>query len=85
MTDVAKRRITETWREAVAGRAGDRAGEALSAYDALVRAGASEAEAAYRALRDRALLWSVDEPSDGAARLGGPGADQAGTGTGEGR
>lgn len=84
MTDVAKRRLAQTWREAVAARAGDRAGEALSAYDALVLAGASEAEAAYRALLERALLWSVDEPCDGATR-GGPGPDQAGTGTGEGR
>lgn len=82
MTDVAKRRITNTWREAMAARGagGGLAGESLAAYDALVAAGASEAEAAYRTLRDRRLLWSVDEPCDPVRT---DGTDQAETGTGD--
>ncbi|WP_375459556.1 hypothetical protein [uncultured Enterovirga sp.] len=79
MTDVAKRRVTETWREAVGSRAGIAAPACLAAYDGLVAEGSGEAEAAFRALGTHRLLWRVDEPYDPPETRAGSGA----TGTGE--
>ena len=52
MPHVAKRKLTETWRQAVARRAAecDREAECLADYDRAVRAGRREVEAAYAAL-----------------------------------
>lgn len=62
MSDVAKRKLRETWRAAVAARSRGSGPDCLAAYDALVGAGTPEAEAAYRALRAYGLLWSLHEP-----------------------
>lgn len=66
MALIAKRRLAETWREAVAARAGaaGRDGEAVSIYDRLRAEGRHEAEAAFHALGHVHLLWSVDLPGD---------------------
>ena len=62
--EIAKRRMDETWRQAVETRvrstAAARVEECLSAFDASLRSGASEAEAAYRTLARAGLLWSVE-------------------------
>ncbi|MDB5592511.1 hypothetical protein [Enterovirga sp.] len=65
MDRVAKRRMSETWREAVAGRCAG--AEPLAAYDAMVAGGMSEAEAAFRALAAAGLLWAIEEPITAAA------------------
>lgn len=55
---VAKRKIRQTWREAVAARA-----EALlPQFDAIHRESDDAGEAAYRVLAAAGLLWRVDEP-----------------------
>ncbi|NNM73984.1 hypothetical protein [Enterovirga aerilata] len=71
MTAIIKRKLGETWRDAVAGRlasaAPDRLPEGLATFDAAVRAGKAEVEAAYAVLADRNLLWHVDAPGFSAA------------------
>lgn len=61
---VAKRKVRETWREAVArrGAALGRAPACLAAYDAFAAGGAAEHEAAYRALALHDGLEPVDAP-----------------------
>jgi hypothetical protein len=67
MALIAKRKMHQTWREAVMARALTGAGEAgercLAMFDRLVGAGAGEAQAAYRALAAYDLLWA-EGPSD---------------------
>lgn len=62
MTGIAKRGMAESWRDAVAARAGGRRRQVVATFDALVSAGASDAEAAFRALQAENLLWSQEEP-----------------------
>lgn len=62
MTLIAKRKLWESWREAVARRAGPDDPAPLAGFDALVAAGASDVEAAYRSLAAAGLLWNADEP-----------------------
>lgn len=62
---VAKRKLNETWREAVARRAGElaRETECLRAFDQHLAEGRSEGEAAYRALaRFDALSATFEGP-----------------------
>lgn len=62
MAYIAKRKIRETWREAVAVRAeGAGAPACLAQFDALIGEGCIEAEAAYRALAAHGLLWALAE------------------------
>jgi hypothetical protein len=70
MALVAKRIMTETWRDAlrrVSARAGLEA-ECLSAFDAARREGTPEHEAAHRALAERGLLEQVELPGDPSAK-----------------
>jgi hypothetical protein len=69
MALVAKRKLTESWREATARRAREfgREQDCLRPFDAFVATGMSEFEAAYRALKLHGLLWPVDEPQDPSA------------------
>jgi len=67
MALVARRKMTETWREAVARQAGDEAGRALQAFDDGAASGLPEAEAAYLALKALDRLAFVDLPGDPAA------------------
>lgn len=62
---VAKRKVRQTWREAVALRAGDPSSP-LARFDSLCVEGSEEAEAAYRALEEAGLLWLADEPGAAA-------------------
>ena len=67
MALIAKRKTTETWREALAARAkGDP--RCLGRFDEQVAAGMTEAEAAYRALAAFDLLWQVEGLEDPGAR-----------------
>lgn len=78
---IAKRKLHETWRDAVSKRARDvRIPAALDAFDAMVRAGSGEAEAAYRALAEHELLWPISgpEPMQPAADRPAPGSDAGG-------
>lgn len=58
---VARRKLRQTWREAVVARAGA-AGDAVFRFDDLLRDGRDDGEAAYQALASAGLLWLVDEP-----------------------
>lgn len=64
MGEIAKRRMDQTWRQAVEARLRSAAPsgteEYLSAFDVLVRSGAGDAEAAYRTLARAGLLWRVE-------------------------
>ena len=62
MPMVARRGVRESWREAVARRAGPDAAAVLVDYDRRIAAGDDEADAAYRVLEALDLLWRVDEP-----------------------
>jgi hypothetical protein len=66
MALVAKRKLTETWREAIArrGREFGREQDCLEPFDALVAAGMRDLEAAYQVLKQHGFLWPVDEPQD---------------------
>lgn len=59
---VAKRKLRQTWREALAARAGGEGGAVLSRFDELLREGREDGDAAYHALASAGLLWLVDEP-----------------------
>jgi hypothetical protein len=63
---MAKRKIRETWREAVAARVqgNGEAERCLALYDATESAGASASEAAFRALEACGLLWEIAGPDD---------------------
>jgi hypothetical protein len=63
---VAKRKLTETWREAVARRGAERGRrqECLALFDSCVAAGAGEAEAAFETLRRWNCLFVVEGPED---------------------
>ena len=60
---VAKRKIRETWRKALAERAGPAAPELLPRFDTLCHDGVEEGEAVYRVLESANRLWVVDEPA----------------------
>jgi hypothetical protein len=66
MALIAKRKLHQTWREAVAARASGTNAEAdcLDAFDAILATGKTEAEAAFRALGAHGLLWNVQGPTD---------------------
>ena len=66
MALIAKRKIHQTWREAVAARAADEEVRArcLVVFDGIVNQGRSEAEAAFQALAVQHLLWDVVGPTD---------------------
>ena len=59
---VVKRKVRQTWRDAVANRIGPSDPDGLAAFDALLAQGRPEFEAAYRVLEARGLLWRADEP-----------------------
>ncbi len=61
-----KRKVRETWRDAVASR-GDALGvkaACLQAFDAHLATGRQDFEAAFLALRDQRCLWSIEGPED---------------------
>ena len=61
---VAKRKLGETWREAVKSR-GDTLGKrvaCLDAFDGHLAAGKRDFEAAFLALRDQECLWLIEGP-----------------------
>jgi hypothetical protein len=64
MSAIIKRRLRETWRDAVAARVADRRPEqtpmALAAFDNAVSRGEEEAEAAFATLSALGLLWHVE-------------------------
>lgn len=60
---VARRKVRQTWRDAVAARAGAAVGELLPRFDVLCREGIEQGEAAYRVLGQADRLWLVDEPA----------------------
>lgn len=66
MGQIVKRKLRQTWRDAVAARLAeaDPAGleGGLAAFDAERAGGQGEAEAAYAVLAARRLLWTVDAP-----------------------
>ena len=61
---VARRKVRETWREAVAARAGTLGWQlaCLEAFEAYLAAGRQDFEAAFLALRDHGGLWCVEGP-----------------------
>ena len=62
----AKRKVAETWREAVASR-GDALGKraaCLDSFDAYCATGKQDFEAAFLALRDQQCLWLIEGPED---------------------
>jgi hypothetical protein len=63
---LARRKIRETWREAVAARAGalGRQAACLESFEAYLAAGRQDFEAAFSALRDHGGLWSIEGPED---------------------
>lgn len=67
MPMVVRRGVRESWREAVARRAGFDGAAALADYDQRIADGDDDADAAYRVLEGRDLLWRVDEPGTEAA------------------
>ena len=64
MSAVIKRKLRETWRNAVAGRfaeaAPELADEGLALFDRGVAEGQGETEAAFAALSAYGLLWLVE-------------------------
>ncbi len=64
MSAIIKRKLRDTWREAVAARIAkcrpDQTLVALTTFDAAVSGGESEAEAAYATLSALGLLWHVE-------------------------
>ena len=77
---IAKRKLDQTWRDAVEARAGPESGACLEAFDAALAAGCRDAEAAFRSLASLGLLWRVDEPGSVTAAQGAAGRDDAPTG-----
>ncbi len=68
MALVAKRKVTQTWRDAVAGRAAAFGVEAacIAAFDSAVADGEAEHAAAFAALRTWNCLFEVSLPGDPA-------------------
>ncbi len=64
MSAIIKRKLSETWRQAVAARIAERRPDqtpvALATFDAAVSGGEGEAEAAYATLSGLGLLWHVE-------------------------
>jgi hypothetical protein len=64
MSGVIKRKLRETWREAVAARLASAGPETLAdglaAFDDAVARGGGEAEAAHATLSSHGLLWHVE-------------------------
>jgi hypothetical protein len=64
MSGIIKRKLRETWREAVAARLASAGPETLAdglaAFDAAVASGGGEAEAAHATLSRHDLLWHVE-------------------------
>lgn len=69
MARVAKKRMNQTWREAVAEHAGPAAEACLRAFDDACAGGAPEHIAAYRALDAHGRLAAVDLPGDPSRTL----------------
>ena len=63
---VARRKVRETWREAVAARASAHGRQlaCLESFEAYLAAGRQDFEAAFMALRDHGGLWRVEGPKD---------------------
>ena len=64
MALVARRRMSETWAQAIAREAGERAPSVLADFDARVARGEDEVDAAYRALEAHDALATVRLPGD---------------------
>lgn len=66
MTWIVRRKVRESWRDAVSRRLAtggdDCLADGLRNFDDRLRAGEGEAEAAYAVLQARELLWFVDAP-----------------------
>ena len=62
MALIARRKTTQTWRDAVLARAEPDAKACLSLFDEMVGSGHRDAEAAYRALAAFGLLWDIPGP-----------------------
>jgi hypothetical protein len=64
MSAIIKRKLRETWRDAVAARVADRRPEqtpmALATFDGAVSRGEGQAEAAFATLSALGLLWHVE-------------------------
>ena len=64
MSGIIKRKLRETWRDAVSARLASAAplkvAEGLAAYDAELAQRGGEAEAAHATLSAYGLLWQVD-------------------------
>jgi len=63
-TLIAKRKLSETWSQAVESRGVElgRGYAVLGAFHRHLEYGASEHESAYKALREHNSLWLVNEP-----------------------
>jgi hypothetical protein len=63
---IVKRKLRQSWRDAVEARIGAsaprRVEEGVSRFDAAVARGTGEAEAAYATLASLGLLWEVEAP-----------------------
>jgi hypothetical protein len=69
MARVAKKRMNQTWRDAIAEQGGPAAGAILRAFDDACAGGAPEHVAAYRALDAHGRLAEVDLPGDPSPTL----------------
>ncbi|WP_372422944.1 hypothetical protein [Salinarimonas chemoclinalis] len=69
MARVARKRMTQTWREAVAAQAGPDAAAVLAAFDSALALGTAEHVAAYEALAAHGRLDEVDLPGDPSRSL----------------
>lgn len=69
MARVAKKRMSQTWREALAEQAGAGAPDVLVDFDEAVAGGAPAHEAAYAVLATHGLLAVVDLPGDPSGSL----------------
>ncbi|MGP9820561.1 hypothetical protein ACTZWW_11140 [Salinarimonas sp. NSM] len=69
MARVARKRMTQTWRDAVAAQAGPDAAVVVAAFDSALAAGRAEHVAAYEALAAHGRLDDVDLPGDPSRSL----------------
>jgi len=62
MSSVAKRKLSQSWREAVAARAAEFGVEVacLSRFDTAIESGAAEHVGAYWALQSEGCLWLLE-------------------------
>jgi hypothetical protein len=65
---IAKRKLRDTWRQAVERRSAAAGGPdtCVTAFDELVGSGMPDGEAAYAVLRDAGLLWRIGSNRDGS-------------------